>query len=43
MRNLSFLLEKQKISSVLEEIDALVSAPIHAYIVFAPYLPTRRG
>lgn len=28
LKTLSFLLEKQKISSVLEEIDALVSAPI---------------
>ena len=36
IKNLSFLLEKQKISSVLEEIDALVSAPIYAYIIFAP-------
>ena len=28
IKNLSFHLEKQKISSALEEIDALVSAPI---------------
>ena len=36
IKNLSFHLEKQKISSVLEEIDALVSAPICAYIISAP-------
>ena len=64
LKNLSFHLEKQKISSVLEEIDALVSALIyvclfmlicvrlayayvpatsHAYVISAPYVPTRRG
>lgn len=37
LKTLSFHLEKQKISSVLEEIDALVSAPIYVCLFMLTY------